>query len=340
LSGGGQYQVDENLEAQVLAARCLVNPMEALPGVAHTTIYYGPSLCIDPAEQTLSVRPCFHLATLTGFHFSHISLDFWKRSTKNPQAQLSVRENGLAALLNYLDFFSIAIQLTALEVVVRSHQPTDVCSTSLASLLRVERRCCKSRQQALSVLHSLVRAGLTRGTHARFGRRWRRWWRRPHITATGTSSRRALRLTHTYAGGAASPACPMPSITHRIHAQADDAVRAHTADTTLRTHTGRRAQADDAAHAHTGRTMPHRLHPSDPIPSPPSQHAQGDDAAHAHTAEPRMHAYAGETKPSIARAHTAGFTQTETQKTATPHFHRTHPIHRQTTPAACAHSGR
>ena len=67
LSGGGQYQGDDNLEAQVLAARCLANLMEALPGVAHTVVYHGaiPVLCsklieisyIDLAEQTLSVRP-------------------------------------------------------------------------------------------------------------------------------------------------------------------------------------------------------------------------------------------------------------------------------------------
>jgi E3 ubiquitin-protein ligase TRIP12 len=65
-AGGGTYQGDENLEAQVLACRCLANLMEALPGVAHTVVYHGaiPVLCsklieisyIDLAEQTLSVR--------------------------------------------------------------------------------------------------------------------------------------------------------------------------------------------------------------------------------------------------------------------------------------------
>jgi len=64
-AGGGAYQGDENLEAQVLACRCLANLMEALPGVAHTVVYHGaiPVLCsklieisyIDLAEQTLSV---------------------------------------------------------------------------------------------------------------------------------------------------------------------------------------------------------------------------------------------------------------------------------------------
>jgi E3 ubiquitin-protein ligase TRIP12 len=65
MSTGNTYQGDENLEAQVLACRCLANLMEALPGVAHTVVYHGaiPVLCsklieisyIDLAEQTLSV---------------------------------------------------------------------------------------------------------------------------------------------------------------------------------------------------------------------------------------------------------------------------------------------
>lgn len=72
-AGGGSYQGDDNLEAQVLACRCLANLMEALPGVAHTVVYHGaiPVLCsklieisyIDLAEQTLSV----------GFQHLHVS---------------------------------------------------------------------------------------------------------------------------------------------------------------------------------------------------------------------------------------------------------------------------
>jgi E3 ubiquitin-protein ligase TRIP12 len=64
-TGGTTFQGDDNLEAQVLACRCLANLMEALPGVAHTVVYHGaiPVLCrklieisyIDLAEQTLSV---------------------------------------------------------------------------------------------------------------------------------------------------------------------------------------------------------------------------------------------------------------------------------------------
>jgi E3 ubiquitin-protein ligase TRIP12 len=66
LSGGGQYQGDEDPKAQVLAIRCLANLMEALLGVAHIVVYHRaiPVLCsklieisyIDLAEQTLSVR--------------------------------------------------------------------------------------------------------------------------------------------------------------------------------------------------------------------------------------------------------------------------------------------
>ncbi|KAI3602651.1 ubiquitin-protein ligase [Moniliophthora roreri] len=102
-SGGPAFQGDENLESQVLAARCLANLMEALPGVAHTVVYHGaiPVLCsklieisyIDLAEQTLSTME--------------------KISEEFPSA--IVREGGLSALLNYLDFFSIAVQRTALQ---------------------------------------------------------------------------------------------------------------------------------------------------------------------------------------------------------------------------------
>lgn len=102
-TAGTSFQGDENPEAQVLACRCLANLMEALPGVAHTVVYHGaiPVLCsklieisyIDLAEQTLSTME--------------------KISEEFPSS--IVREGGLSALLNYLDFFSIAVQRTALQ---------------------------------------------------------------------------------------------------------------------------------------------------------------------------------------------------------------------------------
>ena len=74
MSSGGAYQGDDNLEAQVLACRCLANLMEALPGVAHTVVYHGaiPVLCsklieisyIDLAEQTLSVSSFSYFLSL------------------------------------------------------------------------------------------------------------------------------------------------------------------------------------------------------------------------------------------------------------------------------------
>lgn len=121
MSGGNSYQGDENLEAQVLACRCLANLMEALPGVAHTVVYHGaiPVLCsklieisyIDLAEQTLSVRPFFLQSRYISNHLSSQTME--KISEEFPSA--IVREGGLAALLNYLDFFSIAVQRTALQ---------------------------------------------------------------------------------------------------------------------------------------------------------------------------------------------------------------------------------
>ncbi|KAG8679695.1 Ubiquitin fusion degradation protein 4, partial [Ceratobasidium sp. 395] len=103
LSAGNAFPGDDNLEAQVLACRCLANLMEALPGCAHTVVYHGavPVLCsklidiqyIDLAEQTLST-------------LEKISQD---------DSSAIVREGGLAALLNFLDFFSTNVQRTALQ---------------------------------------------------------------------------------------------------------------------------------------------------------------------------------------------------------------------------------
>ncbi|KAG8842065.1 Ubiquitin fusion degradation protein 4, partial [Serendipita sp. 411] len=101
ISGG--IVPEENLEEQLLACRCLANLMEAMPGSAHTLVYHGavPVLCskllqitfIDLAEQTISTLE--------------------KLSEEYPSA--IVREGGLAALLNYLDFFSTHVQRTALQ---------------------------------------------------------------------------------------------------------------------------------------------------------------------------------------------------------------------------------
>ena len=85
LSSGGMMS-DDNLEAQMLACRCLANLMEALPGCAHTVVYHGavPVLCskliaieyIDLAEQTISVCFFFHLLNVTDDYFIDPGKDF------------------------------------------------------------------------------------------------------------------------------------------------------------------------------------------------------------------------------------------------------------------------
>ncbi|KAH9821476.1 hypothetical protein DFH28DRAFT_1078835 [Melampsora americana] len=92
---------EEEEEEMLLASRCLANLMEALPGSAHTVVHHGavPVLCaklleinfIDLAEQSLSTLE--------------------KISEELPAS--IVREGGLTALLQYLDFFSTNVQRTA-----------------------------------------------------------------------------------------------------------------------------------------------------------------------------------------------------------------------------------
>lgn len=94
MSSGGTYQGDENLEAQVLACRCLANLMEALPGVAHTVVYHGaiPVLCsklieisyIDLAEQTLSVSAMpFSAVRFLSIHYADFGKNFRRVSKFN-----------------------------------------------------------------------------------------------------------------------------------------------------------------------------------------------------------------------------------------------------------------
>ncbi|TXT15889.1 hypothetical protein VHUM_00392 [Vanrija humicola] len=103
MSTGGAFPGDDQdeMEAQLLACRCLAHLMEALPGSGHTLVHLGavPVLCsklneisyIELAEQTLSTME--------------------KISAEYPAA--IVREGGLSALLNFLPFFSTNVQRTA-----------------------------------------------------------------------------------------------------------------------------------------------------------------------------------------------------------------------------------
>ncbi|KAF3907884.1 hypothetical protein ABW21_db0200826 [Orbilia brochopaga] len=91
----------ENPELMLLACRCLANLMEALPSATSNVVYGGavPILCqklleiqyIDLAEQALSTLE--------------------KISHEYPTS--IIREGGLVACLNFLDFFSTNVQRTA-----------------------------------------------------------------------------------------------------------------------------------------------------------------------------------------------------------------------------------
>lgn len=93
--------MEANPEIMLLACRCLANLMEALPSSVTNVVYAGavPVLCeklrdiqfIDLAEQALST-------------LEKISIEY-------PSA--IVKEGGLAACLEYLDFFAMSTQRTA-----------------------------------------------------------------------------------------------------------------------------------------------------------------------------------------------------------------------------------
>ncbi|KAK6512211.1 Ubiquitin-protein ligase [Arthrobotrys musiformis] len=92
---------NDNPDLMLLACRCLANLMEALPSATSNVVYGGavPVLCqklleinyIDLAEQALSTLE--------------------KISHEYPTS--IIREGGLAACLNFLDFFSTNVQRTA-----------------------------------------------------------------------------------------------------------------------------------------------------------------------------------------------------------------------------------
>lgn len=130
-----QAGMEDNGEMMLLAARCLANLMEALPYATHSVVASGaiPVLnsklmeiqFIDLAEQVLQVSfrarkqnvcalclsiPDFFFA-LTPFPFSLQTLE--KISTDFPTA--IVREGGLSAMLQFLDFFNLHVQRTAMN---------------------------------------------------------------------------------------------------------------------------------------------------------------------------------------------------------------------------------
>lgn len=106
---------DDEMECQLVACRCLAHLLEALPGSGQTLVHLGavPVLCsklneityIELAEQTLSVSLNTDRVSLANLQ----TLE--KISAECPSA--IVKEGGLAALLNFLPFFSTNVQRTA-----------------------------------------------------------------------------------------------------------------------------------------------------------------------------------------------------------------------------------
>lgn len=113
-------------EMQLLACRCLANLIEAMPAAAGNIVANGavPVLCekllnitvIDLAEQTIQVRIALLASMLSVLTLTFLQT-LEKLSEEMPAA--IVREGGLAALLTYLDFFSIHVQRTAVTAAAR-----------------------------------------------------------------------------------------------------------------------------------------------------------------------------------------------------------------------------
>lgn len=99
---------EENPDMMLLACRCIYNLMEALPSATAHVVYGGavPILCqklleisyIDLAEQALST-----LEKISNDHGASI-----------------IRDGGLGACLNYLDFFATGLQRTAVMIAANS----------------------------------------------------------------------------------------------------------------------------------------------------------------------------------------------------------------------------
>ncbi|KAJ1923223.1 Ubiquitin fusion degradation protein 4 [Tieghemiomyces parasiticus] len=143
--------VAPNPNVMLLACRCLFNLIEALPAASGAVAAYGaiPALCaklmdieyIDLAEQALST-------------LEKISQDF---------PVPVVREGGLAAVLNYIDFFPLHVQRTAITTAANcaGRIPNDQFAQVREVLPTVERLLAYSDQrvveQACLCLFRLVR---------------------------------------------------------------------------------------------------------------------------------------------------------------------------------------
>lgn len=103
LSAGGVMPDEDDQQAQILACRCLANLMEAMPHAAHTVVAHG-------AVKVL----CSKLTEIQYIELAEQALSTLKNISKETGSAI-VRDGGLGAMLNFLDFFSTHVQQTALS---------------------------------------------------------------------------------------------------------------------------------------------------------------------------------------------------------------------------------
>ncbi|GHJ87332.1 hypothetical protein NliqN6_3734 [Naganishia liquefaciens] len=103
LSADGVLPDEEDQQAQILACRCLANLMEAMPHAAHTVVAHG-------AVRVL----CSKLTEIQYIELAEQALSTLKNISKETGSAI-VRDGGLGAMLNFLDFFSTHVQQTALS---------------------------------------------------------------------------------------------------------------------------------------------------------------------------------------------------------------------------------
>lgn len=103
MSAGRVLPDEEDQQAQILACRCLANLMEAMPHAAHTVVAHG-------AVKVL----CSKLTEIQYIELAEQALSTLKNISKETGSAI-VRDGGLGAMLNFLDFFSTHVQQTALS---------------------------------------------------------------------------------------------------------------------------------------------------------------------------------------------------------------------------------
>jgi E3 ubiquitin-protein ligase TRIP12 len=114
---------EDNGEAALLACRCLANLIEAMPYAAHQVVGMGllPVLLsklkeiqfIDLAEQVLQVSCATRACCVRDCALTLLPQTLEKISAEYPTA--IVREGGLLAMLQFIDFFGVHVQRTAMQ---------------------------------------------------------------------------------------------------------------------------------------------------------------------------------------------------------------------------------